>query len=136
METNKSMKQTITKRLEFDAAHSLENGYVGKCSNLHGHRYMLDVTVQLRNGQQLSDVGFVIDFSELKKVWSEKFEPIYDHAFLNETLGIQTTAENISLKLFKDMSKEINNERIFVSSIRLYETPTSYSEINALESEL
>ena len=122
------MKQTITKRIEFDAGHSLGNGYVGKCQRPHGHRYFLDITIGLKPGAELDRFGMVMDFSELKAIWNEKFDPIYDHQVLNETLNIQTTAENISAKLFEDLSAEINNDRIQVVHLRLYETPGSYAE--------
>jgi len=124
------MKQMITKEIEFDAAHSLGNGYIGKCANLHGHRYKLQITIGLNEGQNLDEFGFVMDFGELKKIWQEEFDELYDHKFLNESLGIQTTAENMSLKLFNDLSKRINNDRIRVVKIRLYETPSSYAEVD------
>lgn len=128
-----AIRNSITKQIEFDAAHSLGNGYVGKCSNLHGHRYKLDITVSLRAGKDLTPVGFIVDFSDIKNLWEEHFDSLYDHRFLNESLNIQTTAENISAKLFEDLSKYINNERVYVSGIRLYETPTSFSEISCSE---
>lgn len=119
------VEHSVTKEFSFDAAHNLGNGYVGKCSNLHGHLYVFEVTV---TGSQLDQFGFVIDFGELKKVWKE-LEPSYDHQYLNESLGIQTTAENISARLFDEFSQRINTDKLKVTKLRLYETPTSFAEI-------
>ena len=43
---------------DFDAAHSLP-GYQGKCANLHGHTYMVEVVIEGAIGEN----GFVMDFS-------------------------------------------------------------------------
>ena len=51
----------------FDAAHFL-SGYVGKCKNIHGHRWR--VVVEVRAEQLKEDTqqrGMCVDFSELKK---------------------------------------------------------------------
>ncbi|HOV52500.1 MAG TPA: 6-carboxytetrahydropterin synthase, partial [Methanothrix sp.] len=46
---------------EFDAAHSLP-GYIGKCANLHGHTYQVEVVVEGEIGED----GFVMDFYHMK----------------------------------------------------------------------
>jgi len=48
---------------EFDAAHSLP-GYQGKCANLHGHTYQVEIVVEGDVGVD----GFVMDFYLLKKL--------------------------------------------------------------------
>jgi len=63
----------ITKRFNFEAGHAL-HGYEGKCKNIHGHSYKLDVTVQ---GIPIKDrsnpkYGMVIDFADLKKIVKEE----------------------------------------------------------------
>jgi 6-pyruvoyltetrahydropterin/6-carboxytetrahydropterin synthase len=115
--------------VEFDAAHSLGDGYVGKCSQLHGHTYILDITIRLKENKRLDKFGFIRNFTDVKEVWDKEFKPIYDHRFLNDSLKIQTTAENICMKLFKDLSGAINDNKVFVYSIRLYETPSSFAEV-------
>ena len=47
---------------EFDAAHSLP-GYQGKCANLHGHTYQVEIVVE----GDVGDDGFVMDFYQLKE---------------------------------------------------------------------
>ena len=51
----------------FDSAHFL-SGYNGKCANIHGHRWTVEVKI---NGEELQNDGekrgMLIDFSDLKK---------------------------------------------------------------------
>ena len=71
----------ITKQFSFETGHALY-GYDGKCKNVHGHSYRLDVTVI---GQPITDsnnvkFGMVIDFSDLKKIVKEEIVNVFDHA--------------------------------------------------------
>jgi len=71
----------ITKQFSFETGHALY-GYDGKCKNVHGHSYRLDVTVI---GQPISDsnhvkFGMVIDFTDLKKIIKEEIVNVFDHA--------------------------------------------------------
>ena len=61
------MRQTmITRCFSFEAAHQLPN-HKGKCANLHGHSYKLEITVA-RKGEDIDDERcMVIDFGDLKK---------------------------------------------------------------------
>ncbi len=57
----------------FDSAHFLAN-YEGKCRNIHGHRWVVDVEVKsesLQAGGQLD--GMIIDFGDLKRICNWKF---------------------------------------------------------------
>ena len=130
----------------FDSAHFLAN-YEGKCSNIHGHRWRVEIEVQsesLINGGQLD--GMVIDFGDLKKDVREIVD-YYDHALIiqentmrKETLQclsqdgfrilevkFRPTAENFSFFFFKYMKDKGYNVR----RATVYETPTNsatYSE--------
>ena len=71
----------ITKQFSFETGHALY-GYDGKCKNVHGHSYRLDVTVI---GSPITDssnvkYGMVIDFSDLKKIAKEEIVDVFDHA--------------------------------------------------------
>ena len=52
---------------DFDSAHFL-SGYTGKCSNIHGHRWHVEIEIESRklekNGQER---GMLVDFGDLKK---------------------------------------------------------------------
>lgn len=80
---------TVIKRLEISAAHQLSLSYLSKCSNLHGHNWI--ITIHCRS-KELDENGMVIDFSVIKKLIKEEL----DHRNLNEVLPFNPTAENIA----------------------------------------
>lgn len=79
----------IKKTLEISASHHLSLSYDSKCSNLHGHNWI--ITVYCRS-QKLNDDGMVTDFTEIK----QRIHDVLDHANLNEVLPFNPTAENIA----------------------------------------
>ena len=54
----------IGRTFYFDSAHNLPN-YNGKCKNLHGHRWRLDVYVE---GVESKTTGMIVDFKDLKDI--------------------------------------------------------------------
>jgi 6-pyruvoyltetrahydropterin/6-carboxytetrahydropterin synthase len=80
---------TVTKRLEVSAAHSLNLSYESKCTNSHGHNWIIYVTCA---ADKLNMEGMVIDFTEIKKIVHGRM----DHQNLNAVFDFQPTAENIA----------------------------------------
>ncbi|MDT7831214.1 6-carboxytetrahydropterin synthase [Flavobacteriaceae bacterium S356] len=138
----------ITKQFNFETGHALY-GYDGKCRNVHGHSYKLDVTVI---GSPISDssnvkYGMVIDFSDLKKIVKEEIVDVFDHAtvFNKNTphvelakeladrghhvilVDYQPTSEmmiiDFASKIKKRLPKSIN-----LFSLKLQETETSFAQ--------
>src|SRR5260364_27501 len=58
---------TITRQLAFDAGHRIPD-HQSRCRNLHGHRYVLEITLQgsVIKTQGAPDCGMVMDFAEVK----------------------------------------------------------------------
>lgn len=79
----------IKKTLEISAAHKLDLDYDSKCTNLHGHNWI--VTVYLR-AQSLNKHGMIMDFTEIK----QKINGTMDHKILNDVLPFNPTAENMA----------------------------------------
>lgn len=79
----------VSKRLEISASHKLALDYESKCTSLHGHNWI--VTVHCR-ARELNHNGMVTDFTHIKKAVLEKL----DHAYLNDVLPFNPTAENIA----------------------------------------
>lgn len=79
----------IKKRLEISAAHRLQLSYESKCSNLHGHNWI--ITVECRS-RDLNADGMVADFTDVKRLLLEHL----DHKVLNDVLPFNPTAENIA----------------------------------------
>lgn len=94
----------------FDASHHLP-AYKGKCEQLHGHTYRLDVVVE---GDIKKD-GMVLDFCELERIVEEKVIATLDHQDLNNILP-NPTAENIAEWIWKKLKT-----RLKPHSIKLYE---------------
>lgn len=79
----------LTKRLEISAAHRLTLSYDSKCTNTHGHNWI--ITVHCR-ATELNADGMVTDFTHIKNTVMDRL----DHADLNEVLPFNPTAENIA----------------------------------------
>lgn len=79
----------ISKRLEIAGAHNLKLPYESKCSNIHGHNWI--VTVYCKAGN-LTDYGMIVDFKKVKEVVSEKL----DHKYINEVVDFNPTAERMA----------------------------------------
>lgn len=108
---------------QFSAAHQLR-GYKGKCENLHGHNWRVQVVV---GSERLSEIGLVIDFQELKKITNELLSAL-DHSVLNEIFPfteINPSSENIAKWMYDSIKKKITNSNINVSSITVWEAETS-----------
>lgn len=79
----------IQKKIEVSASHQLTLDYESKCTQLHGHNWVITIFCRSR---ELNKNGMVVDFSEIKR----KIKQPLDHKFLNEVLPFNPTAENIA----------------------------------------
>ncbi|MDE6836666.1 MAG: 6-carboxytetrahydropterin synthase QueD [Muribaculaceae bacterium] len=79
----------VKKRIEISAAHQLQLSYPSKCTQLHGHNWI--ITVECR-AKELSEDGMVVDFTEIKR----KVMELLDHKIINDVLPFNPTAENIA----------------------------------------
>ena len=79
----------LTKRIEFCAAHRYANPrwsadentrVFGPCVNLHGHNYVLEVTIQ---GEPAPETGMVMDLKVLKDLILDTVMDRFDHKNLN-----------------------------------------------------
>ena len=120
------MKATVVKRVSFDAAHFLP-GYRGKCANMHGHHWDIEVGVE---GEINPETGMVIDFGELGELLKLKVVERFDHQLINDIIE-NPTAENIAarIKLSWDIWREENCLPIKLAFIRVWETEDSYAEV-------
>lgn len=63
----------------FSAAHRIVKGYRGKCQDLHGHDYRIELTL---GASKLDSFGFVIDFTDIKKHLEKWVKEHIDHVTL------------------------------------------------------
>jgi 6-pyruvoyltetrahydropterin/6-carboxytetrahydropterin synthase len=112
---------SVTCTFTFEAAHRLA-WHPGKCRNLHGHSYCLDVTV----AGPLDDNGVVIDFDEPTDIVEREVIAQWDHSDLN------TLIENPTAELFADRAWEpLTDAGLVLDGLRLWETPTPRVEMTA-----
>ncbi len=135
----------ITKIFRFEMAHAIA-GYDGKCKNIHGHSYVLYVTVSSAEEQAayIPSTGFVFDFKDLKKIVNETVIGKLDHQlvlsrqYLNLHPGFQSaenllewemepSAENIVFYVAQILQKAFP-AHIGLVKLQLYETADSYAE--------
>lgn len=79
----------VSKRMEIAACHRLQLSYESKCTNLHGHNWI--VTIYCKS-ETLNADGMVCDFAHIK----QSIHGYLDHGNLNELLPFNPTAENIA----------------------------------------
>lgn len=79
---------TVTKRIEVSGSHVLNLPYDSKCSNLHGHNWIINVTLK---SETLDENGMILDFTKIKEIVNQ-----LDHTHLNDIVPFNPTAENIA----------------------------------------
>ncbi len=147
--------QTITRKLEFDAGHRIPD-HRSQCRNLHGHRYVLEITLQgdLVETVGAPDRGMVMDFADVKSLAMEHLVNHWDHAFivfkgdeqvrgfLDSMDGHKTvvldripTVENLAAEAFRILAGVYNAHygvNLTLKRVRLYETPNCWADVEGV----
>ncbi len=109
---------SINKKFKFSASHIIDGLPEGhKCGRLHGHNYIVELTLQ---HNALDEVGFVRDFGDLDK-FKTWLNDRLDHRHLNDIL-LLTTAETIAEWIYRQW-KGIYPELI---EVKVWETDNSW----------
>jgi len=124
------MKMLVCKKVSFDAAHFLPN-YSGKCANMHGHRWIVELAIE----GEVKATGMVVDFTLLKE-FLEEVKEVFDHKVINDVIE-NPTAENICVWIRDRLTQwkldgHIDFLKLFrceLEFIRVWETPDSYAEL-------
>jgi 6-pyruvoyltetrahydropterin/6-carboxytetrahydropterin synthase len=108
----------------FSSAHQLR-GYRGKCENLHGHNYRIEIYAR---GRELDKTGLLVDFVELKAA-ADEVVGYLDHRNINELPPfdeeLNPSAENLARYILERVASRVGDERVQVYKVRCFETPTS-----------
>ncbi|MEK7683764.1 MAG: 6-carboxytetrahydropterin synthase QueD [Nitrospirota bacterium] len=107
----------------FAAAHQLR-GYKGKCEQLHGHNWKVQVHVV---AEKLNDIDIAIDFHDLKELLDEVVAPL-DHSFLNDIFPFtekNPSSENIAKWIYDSLNKKLPDEHVQVSAVTVWESETT-----------
>jgi len=135
-------KKSVTKIFNFETGHRLSD-YEGKCKNIHGHSYRLEVKIK----GEINNQGMIIDFGTLKAIVNKIIDANFDHKIIlkedsrfNKKLkavlskdsmylvNYNPTAENMVIDFYTRIGKELP-KGLAIDRIRLYETATSYADL-------
>jgi 6-pyruvoyltetrahydropterin/6-carboxytetrahydropterin synthase len=137
----------ITRQFHFEMAHALLN-YDGRCSNIHGHSYILRVTLtgEINISPGSPSDGMVMDFGDIKTIVKNHIIDAFDHSLMINNLipedqveplrkttkrihlvNFQPTTENIVIYVATKLRKHLP-PCVSLFSVRLCETPNSYAE--------
>ena len=118
---------TVSVQAHYDAAHFLPN-YDGKCSRLHGHRYVVEAAVQ---APELDDSGIAFDFIELKGLLRELADEL-DHQNLNELTQFAdtSTSAECQARYFHDVLTARLPEPLAqgLVYVRVWESPSQWAQ--------
>ena len=140
-------KIRVTKRFHFEMGHTLYE-YDGLCRNIHGHSYILEVTLigEPLNEPKHPKDGMVMDFGQIKELVKTQIVSRLDHALMVNSLvpekqkdllrqtnerfivvDFQPTSENMVLYISEILQQHLPSG-VNLFSVRLYETATSFAE--------
>ena len=124
----------VTKRVEFCAAHRYVNPRwgeeenrrrFGKAVNLHGHNYVLEVTIQ---GTPVPDTGMIMDLKALKDLIGDAVLERLDHKNLNVDVPAFAerlpTPENLAVAIWELIAPRLTDGGLY--RVRLHEDDGSY----------
>jgi 6-pyruvoyltetrahydropterin/6-carboxytetrahydropterin synthase len=131
------MTVLVGRRESFNAAHQLCNPDLsdaenrrlfGKCANLHGHNYILEVVVA---GEIDQATGYILDLKSLSDLIARRIIRDVDHRNLNTDVpwlkGRVPTAENLAQAFWERLLPELPDG--LLRSVRVWETDKNWAEI-------
>lgn len=128
----------ICRRETFCASHILYNPTLsqaqnddlyGKCAQMHGHNYVIYVSLQ---GTVDSQTWYLMNLTDLKNIMKQYFIGLVDHRHLNEISlfeGVIPSAENIAIVYWKQLAIYLPFH-VSLYQITLYETDNNYVTYN------
>jgi 6-pyruvoyltetrahydropterin/6-carboxytetrahydropterin synthase len=114
----------LTVKSEFSAAHRLV-GYRGKCEELHGHNWKVEVVV---SSGELDAMGMVIDFKLVKNKLNKVLKEL-DHKYLNDIAYFRKTnptSENIARFIYAKLNDKLRSSRYKLYRVTIGETENNY----------
>jgi 6-pyruvoyltetrahydropterin/6-carboxytetrahydropterin synthase len=128
----------VSRRETFNAAHELRDPALsdaenerlfGKCANLHGHNYVLEVVVA---GEIDPATGYVLDLKQLSDVVASRIIEHVDHRNLNTDVpwleGLIPTAENLAVAFWERLRSALPGGSL--RSVRVWETDKNWAEVS------
>lgn len=110
----------VTISRSFSAAHTLRE-IGGKCEELHGHNFKVEVTVV---AERLNPEGLVLDFRHLKG-WTDEALAMLDHKHLNELPSFQIdnpSSENLARFIYGAIAAKVESRGLQVKQVTVWES--------------
>jgi 6-pyruvoyltetrahydropterin/6-carboxytetrahydropterin synthase len=105
----------------FAAGHALRN-YKGRCENVHGHNFKVQVVIE---GEKLDQTGLLVDFLDVKAAMQSIIDRL-DHVFLNDIAPFDVknpSAENIAEYFYQEMTQSLGaGVPVRIREVRVWET--------------
>ena len=105
----------------FAAGHALRN-YKGKCENVHGHNFKVQVVIE---GERLDQTGLLVDFIDVRDLMQAVIAKL-DHQFLNEVppfTELNPSAENMAEYFYAEMTEALKAPvPIRIREVKVWET--------------
>ena len=114
------MRVELTKEYRFEAAHRLPKVPPDhKCFRMHGHSFVLEVTVA---GEMNDETGWLVDFADITAVVEPLLKLELDHRALNDVAGLENpTSEVLCAWLWRRLSPKLPG----LSALTVHETCTA-----------
>jgi 6-pyruvoyltetrahydropterin/6-carboxytetrahydropterin synthase len=112
-----------TIKKSFSAAHLLKE-IGGKCEELHGHNFLVEVSVA---AESLNSEGLLIDFRVVKQ-WTDEVLELLDHKYLNELeyfKNINPSSEQLARFLYDRIGEKSRQAKITLSRVTVWESENS-----------
>ncbi|MDR0992843.1 MAG: 6-carboxytetrahydropterin synthase [Ruminococcus sp.] len=141
---------SVTAKAHFDSAHFL-SGYVGKCANIHGHRWVVEAEVCGNLNDSGEEREMVADFSKVRDALfqiAEDFDHVFvyengtiseelEEALYNEKFAVcavpfRPTAENFALHFYV----LLKDRKFDVSRVTVWETPETSATYRPIKNEV
>ena len=114
----------VTATMVISASHHLR-GYEGKCENVHGHNYTIEVTVA---AEELDGIGLAVDFKVLKE-HLRKVAGKFDHTDLNrheEFTQVNPSSENLARVVYAGLKASMRDIQVKLVRVSIWESEGSY----------
>ncbi|MFY4776773.1 6-carboxytetrahydropterin synthase QueD [Metabacillus sp. RGM 3146] len=128
-QVNHPFSYELNKDMHLSAAHFIPHHDAGKCQDMHGHTYFVNVTIA---GDELDESGFLVNFKRIKNLIHGRF----DHSVLNDATDIFSgengnhfpTTEVVARKIYEIIQEDLDtlSHKPVCVQVFVRETPTSY----------
>lgn len=117
------MRVEVTRQFEIAAAH-YQPDYDGKCKNMHGHNYIVELTAVGDTEMDLDGNGMLVDFFDMKADL-EAIVGVFDHTVLNEGVPFPPSTELMA----QEWLNNLREHSTFYKKLKVWENSRSSATV-------